>query len=93
MRTPSGLATAPALADASPLVAGLASLALSAPGAGNTGTVDLRLDLGASGAGAALEHLRFDWDGDGALDDDPAGRASFGVHRGDADLGRVRELY
>jgi MSHA biogenesis protein MshQ len=92
-KTPVDLATSPAFSHASPLLGGDAGLVLSAPGAGNTGTADLRLDLGAVTPGAGLTHLRFDWDGDGALDDDPTGRASFGVHPGEPDVVRTREVY
>jgi hypothetical protein len=64
---------------ASPLVAGNARLRLSAPGAGNAGSVKVTIDSPA--------WLRYRWDGvdqggDGELfDDDPSAVASFGVSR------------
>ncbi|MBI5618700.1 MAG: hypothetical protein HY943_20680 [Gammaproteobacteria bacterium] len=63
-----------------PLAAGTLSLNFSAPGAGHTGDVDATINLGASGANAAW--LRYDWDGNGAQDNDPAARAGFGVYAG-----------
>ncbi len=54
---------------------GLAAFQMSAPGADNTGFVDLRIDA------STMSWLRFDWDGDG-IDDDPTSRATFGVFRG-----------
>lgn len=68
-----------------PPVAGVVTVRMSAPGAGNTGFVDLRIDA------SAMPWLRFDWDGDGAdpatdLDDDPRARATFGVFRGPESL-------
>ena len=57
---------------------GLFGLGFSAPGSSNAGFVDVSLN------GTALtpdfDHLRYDWDGDGAHDDWPAARASFGVY-------------
>jgi MSHA biogenesis protein MshQ len=66
--------TAPIAATA--LVAGEANastpLLLSAPGIGNDGAVDVRLDV--------APHLEFDWSGSGATD--PTGNARFGRYRG-----------
>lgn len=59
-----------------PPVAGVVTVLMSAPGADNTGFVDLRIDA------SAMPWLRFDWDGDGSADDDPTSRATFGVFRG-----------
>jgi MSHA biogenesis protein MshQ len=47
-------------------------LLLSAPGVGNDGAVDVRLDV--------APHLEFDWSGSGAAD--PTGNARFGRYRG-----------
>jgi hypothetical protein len=58
-----------------PPVNGAALVQMSAPGADNTGFVDLRIDA------SAMPWLRFDWNGDG-VDDDPTSRATFGVFRG-----------
>ena len=70
-----------------PLVDGDAGLTLGAPGAGNTGYVEVRVDLSVAGA----EWLRHDWDGDGDHDDDPVARASFGIHDGSPHLIDLRE--
>lgn len=58
-----------------PPVNGAALMRMSAPGADNTGFVDLRIDA------STMPWLRFDWNGDG-IDDDPTSRATFGVFRG-----------
>lgn len=60
-----------------PPALGAIDVSLSAPGAGNTGWIDLRAGLLGS-----LPYLQFDWDGDGAYDDDPRARATFGVFAG-----------
>lgn len=58
-----------------PLASGSLGLSFSAPGAGNVGELDYRIDLGVAGS----TWLRYDWNGDGTLTDDPVGRASFGL--------------
>jgi MSHA biogenesis protein MshQ len=91
--TPVGLPTAPTIAN-NPLAAGNAGLVLSAPGMGNPGTVDVRANLGAGGA--LVPWLRYDWpaDGlDGVFDDDPIGRATFGILSGDDPTIFRREVY
>ena len=85
--------------------AGRGSLRLSAPGAGNTGSVDLTLNLGVTGGGstcvasapapvtgASMTWLRGRWTG-GAYDQYPAARASFGLFRGGRSLIYLREMY
>ncbi|PKM01993.1 MAG: hypothetical protein CVV15_13920, partial [Gammaproteobacteria bacterium HGW-Gammaproteobacteria-5] len=59
-----------------PPVQGRINVSLTPPGAGNTGYIDLRVDA------SAMPWLQFDWDGDGAYDDDPRGRGTFGVFAG-----------
>ena len=90
--SPKGLATSATVSHV-PLLTGDAGLTWSAPH--DAGTVDVRLDLGATGAN--LPWLRSDWpeDGnlDGALDDDPQARATFGIWEGRDALIFVRELY
>lgn len=70
-----------------PPVAGRFNLYLKAPGAGNDGSVDVTADL------SALSWLRYDWDGDGAYDDDPRGRATFGIYKGSPRRIYLRERY
>ena len=85
--------------------AGRGNLRFSAPGAGNTGSVDLVVNLGAiaSGstcaggvaapaAGASQTWLQGAWSG-GAYDQNPAARASFGLYRGSKSLIYLREMY
>ena len=72
--------------------AGIGLLRLSAPGAGNNGSVDVSVNLtavpaGASctpgmpaSAGSGLTHLQGAWCGTN-FDDDPSARATFGVYR------------
>lgn len=55
----------------SPLKGGNAGLKLSAPGSGNNGSVTVTQTVPA--------WLRFDWDGNGAYDNDPSARATFGT--------------
>ena len=78
----------------SPLLAGEAGLSLCPPGnpactptPGNEGWVDLSLDLG------SRPWLRFDWDGDGLHDNDPAARATFGIYRGNDRQIYLRRLF
>ena len=84
---------------------GRGNLRFSAPGAGNTGSVDLTVHLGASGSGstcvggaatsavgAAQTWLQGRWTA-GAYDQNPAARASFGLYRGSKPLIYLRELY
>ena len=91
-RSPTGLGSS-ATVSHDPLASGDAGLLLSAPSA--TGTVDVLVDLGPSGAN--LPWLRYDWpeDGnlDGVLDDDPRGRATFGIWEGRDSLIFLREQY
>ncbi|MBT8445860.1 MAG: hypothetical protein KJO38_01850, partial [Gammaproteobacteria bacterium] len=74
------LGAATTTASLGAVAAGLAPLTLSAPGAGNTGYVDVTFDL--SPAGAGVPWLQYDWDGDGAFDDDPTARGAFGLYSG-----------
>ncbi|SHJ79063.1 MSHA biogenesis protein MshQ [Malonomonas rubra DSM 5091] len=63
-------------------------LILSAPGAGNDGSVILTFDLTA--AGANMPWLQYDWDGDGSVDN-PSGKATFGIFGGNQQMIYMRE--
>jgi MSHA biogenesis protein MshQ len=62
------------------------NLYLKAPGISNNGSVELSTDL------SAKAWLRYDWDGTGP-EDDPIGRASFGLYRGSPRHIYQRERY
>ncbi|MEK7206844.1 MAG: DUF6701 domain-containing protein, partial [Pseudomonadota bacterium] len=64
--------------------AGAGSLDFSAPLA--DGYADASMDL------SARTWLRFDWDGNGS-DDDPTGRATFGIYRGSPRQIYLRQRY
>jgi MSHA biogenesis protein MshQ len=70
------------------LVAGSTVLILSALGEGKRGYVDIRSQLTSS-----HKWLLGDYDGDGSYDDDPLGRASFGLFKGSDNILFRRELY
>lgn len=84
-----GAGTTTASIANSPLAAGEAGLSFSAPGGGNVGYVDIGIDLDA--ASPNLPWLRFDWDGDGNHDNDPAARATFGIFSGPGQHIYIRE--
>lgn len=93
--TGTGVATA-AITN-NPLSAGNADLSftIAAPASACTGYADISLDL-STATGLNMEWLYFDWDdldglGDGPHDDDPAGRASFGVYQGPREFIYQRE--
>jgi MSHA biogenesis protein MshQ len=69
---------------------------MSAPGAANTGYVDIAVDLSAA-TGANLEWLRYDWPHDGnmddSLDDEPLCRVTFGIYPGSDPVIYLREIY
>ncbi len=68
-----------------PFLSGNANLSFSAPG--DDGFVDVTANLG------FLNWLRYDWDGDGSHDNDPQGRATFGIYRGRPSIIYQRETY
>ncbi|MHB1186785.1 DUF6701 domain-containing protein [Thiobacillus sp.] len=85
--------------------AGRGNLRFSAPGANNTGSVDLAVQLGAIAGGttcvagvataavaASQTWLQGRWSG-ADYDDNPVARASFGLHRGSKPLIYLREMY
>jgi len=64
------------------------NLYLKNPGAGNEGSVDVTADL------STKPWLRFDWDGDPlTADQDPTGKATFGLYRGSPRNIYLRERY
>lgn len=71
----------------STLVAGDAGLSFTAPGAGNTGYIDI------SGDFAGLPWLLFDWDHDGVHDNSTTARATFGIYKGNSKQIYLREVY
>ena len=92
-------------ATTSPLVAGRGAITLSAPGAGNNGSVDVAINLGtglnvevcsaftpATAAAGTLAHLRGQWCG-AAYDKDPAARVRFGIRSGGDERIYMRENY
>jgi len=85
-----------ATVDNDPLLLGDAELWLSAGGTGNSGTIDLVVDLSSS-TGADLEWLRFDWptDGDegGTPNEDPTSRVTLGIYKGRDGVIYMRESY
>ncbi len=68
-----------------PFSGGDANLRFSPPGA--DGFVDVTANL------SLLNWLRYDWDGDGNHDDNPLGRATFGLYKGRPGLIYLRETY
>jgi MSHA biogenesis protein MshQ len=85
--------------------AGRGNLRFVAPGSGNTGSVDLSLQLGTpaagsacvAGAATAAVTASQSWlqgrSSGGAYDQNPVARASFGLYRGSKSLIYLREMY
>jgi MSHA biogenesis protein MshQ len=73
----------------SPLVGGDGGLSFSAPGELCTGYADITLDLGSGGLN--MPWLLHDWDEDLSFDDNPTGRATFGVFSGQSEFIYIRE--
>lgn len=82
---PSGTSQA-SLANAT-LLNGVAGLSFSAPGAGNTGYIDI------TGNFASMPWLLFDWDKNGVQDNSPTAKATFGIYKGNSKQIYLREVY
>jgi hypothetical protein len=98
-----GLSSPPATLS---FAAGRASLALTVLGAGNDGGVDLNPRLSSTDTGSVCLNgassaatdanrpwLQFNWSGSGGFDQNPVGRAAFGLSRKPAELIYFREMY
>ena len=70
--------------------AGKSNLKLSKPGAGNNGSVDLTVNLGATGADKT--YLRGKWSGSN-YDQNPSRRATFGIYKSADEFIYMREIY
>lgn len=82
-----GSGNSSALLANSPLLSGAAGLSFSAPGAGNTGYIDI------TGNFATLPWLLYDWNNDSSHDDNPKGKATFGLYKGNSSQIYFREVY
>lgn len=80
-----GSGTTLATLSASPLANGDAGLSFSAPGAENSGSVEVRTAIGTD-----YPWLLYDWDADGT-DDEATGRITFGIFKGNNRLIYMRE--
>lgn len=96
---PVGGGTSTAALANSPLLNGDAGLSFSAPGANNTGYIDIRAVLSNSPAQVTdmpwLEYAwGFDWDEDGTPEETgPAGRVTFGIYGSEQRQIYMRELF
>lgn len=90
---------------ASSFSGGRATVLMGAPGSGNSGSVDLTVNLGASGSGSSCiagvptavtganrAHLQGNWSG-GAYDQNPSSRATFGIYKGSEEIIYIRENF
>lgn len=77
--------------DDSLFISGMNELEFSAPLSGNTGYTDIEVDLSDTADGAAMPWLQFDWDGDGNFDNNPRGRATFGIYSRPEEIIYIRE--
>ena len=84
-----GSGTSTASITHSPLVSGVAGLTLSAPGADNTGDVDIT----STNFISSFPWLAYDWDGDSSYDNSPTARATFGIYKGNSKQIYFREVY
>ena len=70
-----------------PVSAGDAGLSFSAPTPTGEGYVDVSFNL------SGMPWLQYDWDGDGAHNNNPVGRATFGIYKGSPRQIYLRERY
>jgi hypothetical protein len=79
------------LSGAGTLSLGVLNLNLTAPGLGHSGFVDITPQL--NSMPMSMSWLRFDWNGDGKHDENPRGRASWGMYRGNPNVIYMRERW
>lgn len=81
---------------------GIGTMSLAAPGAGNSGSVDVCVDLGTDPVGgvtcsatasAGMSYLQGKWAPGTAWDNDPKVRATFGVYKNANEFIYLREMY
>lgn len=80
---------------------GVGTMRLAAPGSGNSGSVDVCVDLGSdpvggvtcSATGASMSYLQGKWAPGTAWDNDPKVRATFGVYKNANEFIYLREMY
>lgn len=81
--------------------AGVGALTLTRPGSGNSGSVDVCVDLGSDPAGgttcsaasASMSYLQGKWAPGTNWDNDPRARATFGVYKNANEFIYLREMY
>ncbi|HLF23443.1 MAG TPA: DUF6701 domain-containing protein, partial [Burkholderiales bacterium] len=83
-----GTQTTTATIANNPVASGDAALSFSAPGGGGNGFVDVTIR-----PGQLPSYLQFDWDSDGLYDNNPTGRATFGIYKGSPRNIYLRERY
>ncbi len=81
--------------------AGVGALTLTRPGSGNSGSVDVCVDLGSDPAGgttcsaanASMSYLQGKWAPGTNWDNDPRARATFGIYKNANEFIYLREMY
>ncbi len=83
-----GSATSSTSLSAATLAAGSSSISFSAPGAGNTGYINITSNIA-----SLLPWLLYPWNQGGAANTSPAAVATFGVYQGNPNIIYFREIY
>jgi hypothetical protein len=83
-----GSGTTAASLSPTTLAAGSSSISFSAPGAGNTGYININSNIS-----SLLPWLLYPWNQGGAANTSPAAAAIFGVYQGNPNIIYFRELY